>query len=79
MMITPVRPWPSGPGSDMVRQGTTPAGTLRERGRPLLREYACAGHAPDVKRQSVALALQASGMREPAQGLHGSPPTVLNE
>ena len=77
---------PSCHGTDIVRHGTTPEGKQRyrcracpERGRTFLLAYAYAGHSPDVKRQIVDMALNASGIRDTARVLHVSPTTVLKE
>jgi transposase-like protein len=45
----------------------------------LLLAYAYAGQAPDIKRQIVDMALNASGIRDTARVLHVSPTTVLKE
>ena len=45
----------------------------------LLLEYAYAGHSPDVKRQVVDMALNASGIRDTVRVLHVSPTTVIKE
>jgi transposase-like protein len=42
-------------------------------------EYAYAGQSPDVKRQIVDMAMNASGIRDTARVLHVSPTTVLKE
>jgi transposase-like protein len=42
-------------------------------------EYAYAGQSPDVKRQIVEMAMNASGIRDTARVLHVSPTTVLKE
>jgi transposase-like protein len=85
-MMTQVLYCPYGQGTDIVRHGTTPEGKPRDRcracpdrGRTFLLEYAYAGHSPDVKRQLVAMAMTASGMRETARVLHVSPTPVLKE
>ena len=85
-MITQVVHCPYCQGTDIVRHGTTPAGKQRYRcracpdhGRTFLLEYAYAGHSPDVKRQIVDMALNASGIRDTARVLHVSPTTVLKE
>jgi transposase-like protein len=41
--------------------------------------YAYAGQSPDVKRQIVDMAMNASGIRDTARVLHVSPTTVLKE
>jgi len=71
-------------GTDIVRHGQTRHGKqwdcCREQcctGRPLLLDYADPGQSPAVKRQLVDLAMNASGIRETAWVLHGSPHTVI--
>src|SRR4029453_13393798 len=85
-MITQVVHCPYCQGIDIVRHGTTPEGKQRYRcrtcpirGRTFLLEYTYAGQSPDVKRQIVDLALNASGIRDTARVLHVSPTTVLKE
>src|SRR4030095_11675274 len=85
-MITQVVHCPYCQGTDIVRHGTTPEGKQRYRcracpdhGRTFLLEYASAEHSPDVKRQIVEMALNASGIRDTARVLHVSPTTVLKE
>ena len=86
-MITQVLHCPSCQGSDIVRHGTTPEGKQRYRcrecllgrGRTFLLEYTYAGPSPEVKQQIVAMALNASGIRDTARVLHISPTTVLKE
>jgi transposase-like protein len=85
-MITHVVHCPYCHGTDIVRHGTTPEGKQRyrcracpNRGRTFLLEYAYAGQSPDVKRQMVDMAMNASGIRDTARVLHVSPTTVLNE
>ena len=41
--------------------------------------YASVGQSPDVKRQIVAMAMNASGIRDTARVLPVSPPKVLKE
>jgi transposase-like protein len=72
--------------TDVVRHGPTRQGQQRyrcrtcpEHGRPFLLASASAGQSPEVKRQSVDMALNASGIRDPARVLHVSPTTVLKE
>jgi len=86
MMITQVLHCPYCQGTDIVRHGTTPEGKQRyrcracpDRGRTFLLEYAYAGHLPNVKRQIVDMAMNASGIRDTARVLHVSPTTVLKE
>ena len=85
-MITQVLHCPYCQGTDIVRHGTTPEGKQRyrcracpDRGRTFLLEYAYAGQSPDVKRQIVEMAMNASGIRDTARVLHVSPTTVLKE
>ena len=42
-------------------------------------EYAYAGQSPEIKRQIVDMALNASGIRDTARVLHVSPTTVIKE
>jgi len=42
-------------------------------------EYTYAGQSPEVKRQIVEMALNASGIRDTARVLHVSPTTVIKE
>jgi transposase-like protein len=72
-MITQVLHCPYCQGTDIVRHGTTPEGKQRYRCR------ACRGQSPDVKRQIVDMAMNASGIRDTARVLHVSPITVLKE
>jgi insertion element IS1 protein InsB len=86
-MITQVLHCPYCQSTDIVRHGTTPEGKQRYRcracrlgrGRTFLLEYAYAGQAPEVKRQIVDMAMNASGIRDTARVLHVSPTTVLKE
>ena len=86
-MLTPVRHCPYGQGIDRVRQGTTLEGKQRSRcracllgrGRTFLLEYSYAGQSPEVKRQIVDMAMNASGIRDTARVLHVSPTTVIKE
>jgi transposase-like protein len=85
-MITQVVQCPYCQGTDIVRHGTTPEGQQRyrcracpERGRTFLLEYAYAGQSPEVKRQIIDMAMNASGIRDTARVLHVSPTTVLKE
>ena len=73
-------------GTDIVRHGQTRQGKQRYRcreqrcaGRTFLLDYTYAGQSPDVKRQSVDMAMNASGIRDTARVLHISPNTVLHE
>ena len=86
-MITQVLHCPYCCETDIVRHGKSPEGKqryrcrqcLKGRGRTFLLEYAYAGQSPDVKRQIVDMALNASGIRDTARVLHVSPTTVLKE
>src|SRR6185295_839139 len=85
-MITQVVHCPYCRGTDIVRHGTTPEGKQRyrcrsclDRGRTFLLKYAYAGQSPDIKRQIVEMALNASGIRDTARVLQVSPTTVLKE
>jgi transposase-like protein len=86
MMITQVVHCPYCQGTDIVRHGATPEGKQRyrcracpARGRTFLLEYTYAGQSPDIKRQIVDMAMNASGIRDTARVLHVSPTTVLKE
>ena len=84
-MVIQVLHCPHCHGTDVVRHGTTRQGKqryrcrqcLEGRGRTFLLEYAYAGQLPDVKRQIVDMAMNASGIRDTARVLHVSPTTVL--
>src|SRR5262247_59804 len=86
-MIIQVLHCPYCQGIDIVRHGLSPEGkqryrcrTCRERrGRTFLLDYSYAGQSPEVKQQIVDMAMNASGRRDTARVLHGSPPTVINE
>ena len=86
-MLTQVRHCPYCQGTDIVRHGTTPEGKQRYRcracllgrGRTFLLEYTYAGQSLEVKRQIVDMAMNASGIRDTARGLHISPTTVISE
>jgi transposase-like protein len=85
-MVLQVLHCPHCHGTDVVRHGTTRQGKQRyrcrtcpEHGRTFLLAYAYAGQSPDVKRQIVDMALNASGIRDTARVLHVSPTTVLKE
>src|SRR5262249_39766847 len=75
-MVTQVLHCPHCHGTDIVRHGTTRQGKQRyrcracpERGRTFLLAYAYAGQSPDVKRQIVDMAMNASGIRDTARVL----------
>ena len=86
-MITQVLHCPYCQGTDIVRHGTTSEGQQRSRcrecllgrGRTFLLAYTYAGQAPEVKQQSVDMAMNASGLRDTARVLPVSPTTVLKE
>ena len=86
-MITQVLHCPYCEGTDIVRHGTSPEGKqryrcracLEGRGRTFLLEYTYAGQSPEVKQQTVDMAMNASGIRDTARVLHISPTTVLKE
>ena len=52
---------------------------LEGRGRTFLLNYAYAGQSPEVKQQVIEMAMNASGIRDTARVLHGSPTTVIKE
>ncbi len=86
-MITQVLHCPYCQGTDIVRHGKSPEGKQRYRcrecregrGRTFLLAYAYAGQSPEVKRQIVDMAMNASGIRDTARVLHVSPNTVIKE
>src|SRR5262245_30170210 len=85
-MILPVLHGPNCQGTDIVRHGKTRQGKQRYRcreqccaGRTFLLEYADAGPSPAVKQQLVAMAMNASGIRDTARLLPISPHPVLAE
>jgi transposase-like protein len=86
-MMTQVLHCPYCHGTDIVRHGTIPAGKqcyrcgecLQGRRRTFLLEDAYAGPSPDIKRQIVDMALNASGIRDTVRVLHVSPTTVMKE
>ncbi len=86
-MITQVLHCPYCQSTDIVRHGTTSEGKQRYRcracrrgqGRTFLLVYAYAGLSPEVKRQIVEMAMNASGIRDTARVLHVSPTTVIKE
>jgi transposase-like protein len=85
-MITQVLHCPYCQGTDRVRQGTSSEGQRRYRcrecqlgrGRTFLIDYTYAGQSPEVKRQIVDMAMNASGIRDTARVLHVSPTTVIS-
>jgi transposase-like protein len=85
-MILQVLHCPHCHGTDIVRHGQTRQGKQRYRcreqrcaGRMFLLNYTYAGQSPDVKRQIVDMAMNASGIRDTARVLHVSPNTVIKE
>jgi transposase-like protein len=86
-MITQVLHGPHCHSTDIVRHGTTSEGKQRSwcracclgRGRTFLLAYTYAGLLPEVTQQIVDMAMNVSGIRDTARGLHVSPTTVLNE
>ena len=86
-MVLQVLHCPHCQGTDIVRHGMTRQGKQRYRcrqclagrGRTFLLEYSYAGQSPDIKQQSVDMAMNASGIRDTARVLHVSPTTVLKE
>jgi transposase-like protein len=86
-MVIQVLHCPHCQSTDIVRHGTTRQGKQRYRcracllgrGRTFLLAYAYAGQSPEIKRQIVDMALNASGVRDTARVLHVSPSTVLKE
>ena len=73
-------------GTDIVRHGQTRQGKQRYRcrekccaGRTFLIDYTYQGQSPEVKRQIVDMAMNASGIRDTARVLHVSPNTVIKE
>ena len=85
-MILHVLHCPHCHGTDIVRHGRTRQGKQRYRcgeppcaGRTFLLDYSYPGQSPAVKEQIVDMALNASGMRDTARGLHVSTNTVMKE
>ena len=86
VMIIQVLHCPNCQGTDIVRHGQTRQGKQRYRcreqccaGRTFLLDYAYPGQSPEVKRQIVDMAMNASGIRDTARVLHVSPNTVIKE
>ncbi len=84
-MIMQVLHCPHCQGTDLIRHGKTRQGKQRDRcqehscnGRTFLLDSTYAGHAAGVKQQIIAMAMNASGMRDTARVLHVSPTTVIN-
>ena len=86
-MLIQVLHCPHCQGIAIVKHGLSPEGQqryrcracLEGRGRTFLLEYTYAGQAPEVKQQIVAMAMNASGIRDTARVLHIGPTTVLKE
>jgi transposase-like protein len=73
-------------GTDIVRHGQTRQGKQRYRcrehpgaGRTLLLDYSSPGQSPAGQEQMVAMAMNASGIRDTARVLHVSTTTVIQE
>jgi len=86
LMIIQVLHCPNCQGTDIVRHGRTRQGKQRYRcreqrctGRTFLLDYTYAGQSPDIKRQIVDMAMNASGIRDTARVLHVSPNAVMKE
>jgi transposase-like protein len=85
-MILQVLHCPHCHGTDIVRHGQTRQGKQRYRcrakrcaGRTFLLDYTYAGQSPEVKRQIIDMAMNASGIRDTVRVLHVSPNTVMAE
>jgi transposase-like protein len=85
-MIIQVLHCPHCQGTDIVRHGHTRQGKQRYRcreqrcaSRTFLVDYSYHGQSPEVKRQIVDMAMNASGIRDTARVLHVSPNTVIKE
>jgi transposase-like protein len=85
-MILQILHCPHCQSTDVVRHGQTRQGKQRYRcreqccaGRTFLLDYADAGQSPEVKRQIVDRAMNASGIRDTARVLRISPTTVIKE
>ena len=85
-MIIQVLHCPHCQGTDIVRHGQIRQGKQRYRcreqccaGRSLLLDDAYPGQSPEVKRQIVDMAMNASGIRDTARVLHVSTHTVMKE
>jgi transposase-like protein len=85
-MITQVLHCPHCQGTDIVRHGKTPQGKQRYRcretscrGGTFLCDYSYPGQSPHIKERIVAMAMNASGIRDTARVLHVSPTTVMKE
>jgi transposase-like protein len=85
-MVTRVLHCPYCDGVDIVRYGTSPQGKQRYRcrekpckGRTFLLDYSYPGQSQHGKDRIVEMALNGSGIRDPARVLRVSMRTVLNE
>jgi len=85
-MILQVLHCPNCRGTDLVRHGQTRQGKQQYRcraqrcaGRIFLLDYSYPGQSPEVQRQIVDMALNASGIRDTARVLHVSTNTVMKE
>jgi transposase-like protein len=83
-MIIQVPHCPNCHGVDIVRHGKTRQGKQRYRcrehhcaGRTFLLDYSYPGQSPEVKRQIIDMALNASDIRDTARVLHVSTNTVM--
>ena len=83
-MILQVLHCPHCHGTDIVRHGQTRQGKQRYRcrakccaGRTFLSEDSYQGQSPEVKQQIVAMAMNASGIRDPARVLHVRTNTIM--
>ena len=77
---------PTGPGVDVVKDGTTADGKQRLRCQNVpcacttfLRAYSYPGRLAEVKHQIVEMSLNGSGRRDIARVLHIRPSTVMHE
>jgi transposase-like protein len=85
-MIMHILHCPNCQGTDIVRHGKTRQGQQRYRcrehhcaGCTFLLDYAYPGQSPEVKRQIIEMAMNASGIRDTARVLHVSTNTVMKE
>jgi hypothetical protein len=84
--MMPVLHCPYGQGTDSIRPDQTRHGQQRSGcqeavcdGRTVLVDDSYAGHAAEIKQPLVAMAMNASGIRDTARVLHGSPTTGITE
>ena len=73
-------------GIEVIKHGTTPSGKQRYfcqssecARRAFIMQYRYAGYLPKVKQQISEMAMNGSGIRDPARVLHISPTTVIEE